>query len=282
MRVESWLLPCVMLVLSGGLHAAVIGQLSARPRVDDVLMGGDHAMPSLGESFADIAAGTAARSVAAPAKDVLAPIGAAAATPAVPVLTDVSPVSGQDRAVVAPVSPVPGFAPAPPKAQVSPAHDAVPSHRPKPRPSHRPASDGKPPAEAKPKNAPQAAASGNADRDARKGSAQGASGTTAAPRAAKPTAKGDGGAAAAAGYGTAVLRKIAATRKAKAPGKGRAVVAFSIGANGALTSAKIITSSGSAALDAVALDHIRRAAPFPPPPATAQTRFSFEFVGQTR
>ncbi|HSF64458.1 MAG TPA: TonB family protein [Paracoccaceae bacterium] len=42
---------------------------------------------------------------------------------------------------------------------------------------------------------------------------------------------------------------------------------------------RILRSSGSATLDAAALDHIRRAAPFPPPP-DGGARFSFEFVAR--
>ncbi|TVP69897.1 MAG: energy transducer TonB [Rhodobacteraceae bacterium] len=58
------------------------------------------------------------------------------------------------------------------------------------------------------------------------------------------------------------------------------MVAFSVGSNGGLASVSVAQSSGHAGLDQTALDHIRRAAPFPPPPAGAQCQFSFEFVGR--
>lgn len=43
-------------------------------------------------------------------------------------------------------------------------------------------------------------------------------------------------------------------------------LAFSIDGNGRLLSSRILTSSGSAALDAETLELVRRAQPFPPPP----------------
>jgi periplasmic protein TonB len=42
----------------------------------------------------------------------------------------------------------------------------------------------------------------------------------------------------------------------------------------------ILEPSGNAALDAVAMDHIRRTAPFPAPPDGVAANFSFEFVGK--
>ena len=77
------------------------------------------------------------------------------------------------------------------------------------------------------------------------------------------------------------MKKIQGTKKRASPGKGSAVVGFAISANGGLSLVKIVKSSGSAALDAAAVDHIQRSAPFP---ATARrrldARFSFEFVGK--
>ena len=55
---------------------------------------------------------------------------------------------------------------------------------------------------------------------------------------------------------------------------GQAVVAFSIDDTGALTSIQIAISSGDAAVDTAALDYIRKAAPFPPPPPGAPRSFS--------
>lgn len=97
----------------------------------------------------------------------------------------------------------------------------------------------------------------------------------------KQAAKGvGGGKVAAASYGAEVMKKIRKTKKHKAGARGTAVVGFQVSGSGGLALARIIRSSGSPTLDQVALDHIRRAAPFAPPPPGAETRFSFEFVGK--
>jgi protein TonB len=77
-----------------------------------------------------------------------------------------------------------------------------------------------------------------------------------------------------------VLRKIQRVRQVRSPARGRVVVAFSIAPSGALASVSVSRSSGHAALDRVALEHIQRAAPFSPPPQGAQRQFNFEFVGR--
>ncbi len=84
----------------------------------------------------------------------------------------------------------------------------------------------------------------------------------------------------AARYGDAVMRQIARLRRQKAPERGTVTVGFEIRADGGLGRVAVVSSSGSAALDRVAVDHIRRAAPFPPPPEGTAVRFAFEFVGK--
>ncbi len=56
--------------------------------------------------------------------------------------------------------------------------------------------------------------------------------------------------------------------------RGQVIVAFSIDETGQLTGLSIVQSSGSAALDALGLEMIRSAAPFPPPPPEAQRNFT--------
>ncbi len=84
----------------------------------------------------------------------------------------------------------------------------------------------------------------------------------------------------AANYAASVMKKIRKTKKVKAPARGTVVAGFSIADSGALASVKVLRSSGSADLDQVALDHIRRSGPFPAPPPGADRRFSFEFVSK--
>lgn len=84
----------------------------------------------------------------------------------------------------------------------------------------------------------------------------------------------------AARYSDRVMRQIAKLRRQKAPERGVVTVGFEIGGDGGLRRVAVVSSSGSVALDKVAMDHIRRAAPFPPPPEGVAVRFAFEFVGR--
>lgn len=68
-------------------------------------------------------------------------------------------------------------------------------------------------------------------------------------------------------YAALVRARIAANRPAGRGHRGTAVVSFGIAGSGALTYARIARSSGNSALDQAALSAVRRAAPFPPPPA---------------
>jgi protein TonB len=105
-----------------------------------------------------------------------------------------------------------------------------------------------------------------------------ASASASAPSAA---ARPKGGGMSPETYARAVLKKVRSTKTKPGVGKGVAVVGFTIGADGGLRAVKILQSSGNAELDEVALDHIRRSAPFPAPPADAVDRgYSFEFVAK--
>lgn len=113
----------------------------------------------------------------------------------------------------------------------------------------------------KPKEESQAAAKAGA-AGAKAGKAKG--GTAMSPNA----------------YAKAVMKKVRSTKKKKVKAKGVAVVAFSIGRDGSLAGARIARSSGDAELDRVAVEHIRRAAPFPAPPEGADGNFQIEFAGK--
>lgn len=103
------------------------------------------------------------------------------------------------------------------------------------------------------------------------------SSSASAPSAA---AKVKGGDLSPAAYAKAVMKKVHATQRKSGAGKGTVVVGFTIAANGGLASVKIMQSSGNAELDAVAVDHIRRSAPFPPPVSNAGRGYSFQFIGK--
>ncbi len=74
-----------------------------------------------------------------------------------------------------------------------------------------------------------------------------------------------------ASYGARVRARILRQRPS-ASGRGRAVVSFAVTAGGGLRYARLARTSGNAALDRAALAAVRRAAPFPRPPAGAETR----------
>jgi len=104
---------------------------------------------------------------------------------------------------------------------------------------------------------------------------------TAAASAPKAEAKTKGGGAVSpAAYAKAVMKKVRSTKKKSGAGKGTVVVGFTVAADGGLAGVKLLQGSGNAALDKIALDHIRRSAPFPVPPEGAGRSYSFEFVGK--
>jgi protein TonB len=82
-----------------------------------------------------------------------------------------------------------------------------------------------------------------------------------------------------AAYQGEVLGRIAAQKRYPAAARERApqgvaIVRFSIAASGQLAGASLSRSAGDPLLDAEALATVRRASPFPPPPAGAPRNFS--------
>lgn len=163
-----------------------------------------------------------------------------------------------------PQTPVPETAPEKP---VEPKVARV-EPEPKPRPEPKPEEPRQEPAPEKPAEAAPATTR------AKVAAASAATATKASARAVA------GGGVSPASYAKAVMKKVRATKKKKGAGRGAVVIGFTVAANGGLASVQIVRSSGNAALDQVGVDHIRRAAPFPAPPADAGRSFSFEFVGR--
>ena len=134
---------------------------------------------------------------------------------------------------------------------------------------------------AKRKAAQQAAARGNAQRNATKGSLSGqstsAKSTSTGKRQAAASAQGN---AAASNYPGQVMRRISRAGKPRVRTTGTATIAFAIASNGGLASVSVARGSGSAALDRAAVSVIRKAAPFPRPPAGARRQYSIKIKGQ--
>ena len=296
----------IALALSGALHAAAAIAIAPQPDDLEVEGGGAATVALLGEAFEDLAQGatpvfateaplapplaalpvttqvaaTAPTPTAAPAPPLLLPPSETADLAALPPV-DSAPAVQPERTPQAP--PALAAAVAPPALPATPVEPASSAPEASPRPRARTEA----PASAKPvekravaQSAPVPA--GNADRNARKGTQAGEEKAPASAAAAggPGTPAAQSGNAARSSYPGLVLRKIERTRKPASRARGTVVVAFRVAPSGRLASAQVVQSSGDPSLEHAALDHIRRAAPFPPPPAGAETDFRFEFVGR--
>lgn len=263
------------LVLSGALHAAGLLIVAAPPQRIAVAGGGTPDIAAIGAAFEDFVAGAvpvtpAAQPAVAPAQRSLALPASAVADLAVPDLAvPVTPDPSTSAPVATGATPVTAPQPAPDITRALPDTAPATSLRPIARPAPQTAQPAAPPRP-----------TGNADTDAARGSTQAQPQGQAVASGAAPAPDSTGGQAAAAAYPGQVLRQITRLRPQRAPARGIVLVRFAIAASGALADVSVAQSSGSAALDRLALDHIRRAAPFPAPPAGAQTAFSFEFLGR--
>lgn len=266
-----------------------------------------------GNSFQDIAAGSA---VAAPTPDIETATPVAESDLLAPnAAVETTPYVETDLAAPNPVVPVSAAAPVMPLAPTDPdaALPPMPSETVTPvtptetitgdepvivsaatdetvRPRRRPDPEAKvsdPPPERQPDpvapsdddGSPPAAAAGAAETE-RRGVTEGAETGLSSDPGADSGAATEAGNAAASNYPGAVMRKINRTRKPRVGVEGTAIVGFEIAADGQLASVRILRSSGEGAVDAAALDHLRRAAPFAAPPSGAQRRFQIEYVSR--
>ena len=285
---------------------------------DIEIAGAAPAQARLGNSFQDIASGSA---TAAPVPDakgpvsvlhdaVLAPNPSVEETP--PVVADTAAsrpaleVSAQTRALpvaptdpdtslpqtalelVMPVVPTETITGDEPVAVTAATDDTV---RPHPRPEEPQEEVPAPPPERVPARQPEAAtaeseqasppaASPGAAETERRGVAEGVEEGASDDNGTGNSTVAEAGNAAASNYPGAVMRKINRTRKPRVGAQGSAIVGFEIAANGGLSSVIILRSSGEAAIDQAALDHLRRAAPFAAPPPGAERRFQVEYVSR--
>ncbi|MEX5578372.1 TonB family protein [Pseudophaeobacter sp. A-200-2] len=168
-------------------------------------------------------------------------------------------------------------APQPPMEQAPPVEQSL---KPRPRPL-RPPQVAKAEAVHTPPEptTPSAQPRGNSNANATRGVAEGAAkqpGGQSRQTGSKARQQGN---AAASNYPGLILRRIERAKR-RANVRGEAVVAFRIAPSGGLAQVAIARSSGSARLDDIALAQVRRAAPFPPPPAGARTSFAVRIKGK--
>ena len=252
------------------------------------------AMPSaarLGNSFADVAEGSA---VSAPGPATALPTSAALAAsipktvvflpaevaePATQPAKTAPLVAVPEQSDVAAASPMPD-------ARITPVSDDIaPALETSPRPIRRPD-----PEAGAPERPPKSLCRRRLQRQRAQRRVQPRPNVLAsqtapltAPRvkrAAKGAANTEAGNAAASSFPGLVMRKINLTRKPIVGARGTATVGFEIAANGALARVVLLKSSGNASIDAAAVDHLQRAAPFPAPPAGADRRFQVTYVSR--
>lgn len=208
-------------------------------------------------------------------------------TPPEPDLASLAPAEA-DPDVAIPA--LPDLAQPAPDAAPALADDAPPEPAlvplPKPRPVAAPVKPKtKPKAQAHQPPAKKTAQAPAKETATRKKTAQKPKASASTSASAPSTQKAKAGTkgqtkASAASYDRQVLKRINGTKRRSAPSKGVVVVGFKIAGDGSVASVTVIRGSGSPDLDRIATDHIRRAGPFPPPPAGARRSFSFEFVGR--
>ncbi|TNJ44438.1 TonB family protein [Phaeobacter sp. B1627] len=246
------------------------------------------AVPTVSATVAALPEATAPATEVAAVAVAVAPNAPVPTTPLPATPVTPTPVTPEVAATPAPESVPEPVEPTPPEevapvqepSELAPETSMRPATRPAPEPKRE-----KPPEKVekprKPAEKPAVAPRGNSTVSARAGTETGDEDQSAAQAASqKPGQSTGAGNAAASNYPGKVLRQISRLRKPKTSVKGTAHVAFAIGPGGALTSVSIARSSGSAELDGLAMQQIRKAAPFPPPPAGARRQYTIGIKGR--
>ena len=292
------------LVLAVAVHAALAWALMAEVEAD-VAGGGGAQEVRIGTSFADMTAGTLE---AVEAGEIAQPVEAETAetlqpempelvqpeTPkpltAEPVEADVTPADVAKDALPTITALTPEPAPPSERAEAVTADRAedVQAVSRSLRPRRRSAAFEERnrevvetvPAKPKKTRQPEASNRGNAEQSSTAGAVTGTAGSTAATSGVAGSNAASSGNAAASRYPGKVMQHLSRAPRPSAGARGTTVVAFSVLDGGGLAGVSIARSSGSAALDRAAVDMVRGAAPFPPPPAGAQRSFSISIEGR--
>lgn len=292
---QSRIIAFLALTAAAMAHAGAM-VFSSTPDID--LAGGETARAAEGSSFVNLAEGidrpkppepTFVQPVQAPEvtrstepEAATVPVAASVVTAARTTGIEINPaVQKQPAKAQEPVAPR-DTDPAPPKLSEAESPDTLrPPVAAKAQPTAVSAAEAQKPlpeppqAEAKPVAQPRGTSEVNARRGATEARAQKPGGQS---RTTGGTAQVQGNAAAST-YPALVLRRIERAKR-QANVRGVAVVSFSIARDGGLAAVGIARSSGSSRLDQIAVAQVRRAAPFPPPPAGARTGFTVKIKGQ--
>ena len=121
---------------------------------------------------------------------------------------------------------------------------------------------------------------GNAAVAAAKGTNTGSQQARSATEAATTARASQPGNAAESNYKGQVFRQITRARRGSVDVKGSVILSLTVAGNGRLDAVNVYQSSGSAKLDRMAVAQVKRAAPFPPPPAGRGLVFSVRVNGK--
>jgi len=265
-------------LISAAVHGALLSNIAPSDGGTDTPPGVAE-VSVIGQSFEDLAAGqlrpvTPSSAAIAPVETEARAVTLTASAPLTPVVAETPQANPTpaDRVSVASTvtAPVPDriAAQEPPPVRQPTGDTPRPETRP-PRPE---------PTEATP--APPPAQQGNADRDAQAGTAHGSTEGSATQRQGDTEAAPGPSAREIARYPQQVNRHLGRLRRPASAFRGTAVIGFTIAPNGGLAALSVDRSSGDAEFDELALRYIRGAAPFPAPPAGAQTRFAVSVRGR--
>lgn len=238
----------------------------------------------LGDSFADLASGVQTATETPDTQTPVTPETPVAATPPAPSTAPPPPPVPEQIAALQPApapaplrDPPPAATPKPDVVRAAP-ESAPPETSPKPRRrAEKPAPRPEPGKDSK--EQPRKQPRGNANSNARAGQQDGREQARARNSGAGGQQQAPGNAA-ASNYAGLVMRKLSRVARPRVGSRGTAVIAFRVDVGGGLASASVARSSGSAELDRAALRLVRRAAPFPKPPAGAQRSFSIQIQGR--
>ncbi|WP_341235241.1 TonB family protein [uncultured Sulfitobacter sp.] len=286
----------VSLVLATGIVAGA-AKLSLPSSQIEMAGGGIQAEARMGSKFEDMAVGTLTAKTPDRAEEPpvepepVEPVKAQAVQPepvVEPVPTPMPELTQQmtpTPTMMAALTPLPA-APTAPVTAEAPKPETITAEPPEtqaPLQSQRPKEKTPEVVKKKPKKKPvkKVETRGNAKRNNTKGADAGQNKDAKATTTGQTQkAASQAGNAAVSNYPGQVMRRISRVGKPRVKSKGEAVIAFTISASGGLGGVSVARSSGSAALDQAALTLIRKAAPFPKPPAGARRQYTIKIKGR--
>lgn len=275
MKMRSSLLAAAALTISCALHAAGFG-MGYAPADTQIAGGAPAEFARLGAGFEDMVMGVA-EPVTPPPMDaqqfenIMQPVTPMAAVPPL----DITLSASTPGDIAIPSTPIETVTPVTDVPDVTAQTATADTPRPPSRPDR---STRRPPERQQARAAPRGS---NSRQNSTRGQEDGHQDATATEASSAQTGNAQAaGNAAASNYDGLIWRKLSRTRRLRSRARGEATVRFHIQASGMPTRILIERSSGIPAVDQAAIEHIRRAAPFPPPPNGARRDFGYIYTGR--